>query len=80
MFKYTQNKNINYYNLTRFDKIEVRRIEIQFIYINCFNLHVFFFFNVNLLINSILTLLQLNRPLTKMTKDIKEYIKKCDLY
>ena len=37
MFKYAQNKNINHFDLTRF---ETRKIKAQFIYINCFDLHV----------------------------------------
>ena len=60
MFKYTQSKNTNYHDLTRFDKVEVRKAETRLIYIDCFDLHVFFF-NINLLVNSIFTLLQLNR-------------------
>ena len=65
MLKYTQNKNINYHDLTRFDKIETRKAEAQFIYINYFDLHVFLFFLILIyLINSTFTLLQLGRPLT----------------
>ena len=44
MLKYAQNKNINHHDLTRFNKIEIRKVEVRFIYINCFNLHVFLFF------------------------------------
>ena len=64
MIKYAQNKNIDHHNLTRFDRVETCRIEARFIYINYFNLYVFFFLNINLLINSILILLQLGRSLT----------------
>ena len=46
MFRYAQNKNINYHDLTRFDKVETRKIEIRLIYINCFDLYVFLFFLV----------------------------------
>ena len=41
MLKYAQNKNTNHFDLTR---SETRRIEIRFIYIDCFGLHVFLFF------------------------------------
>ena len=44
MLKYTQGKSINYYDLTRLNKVKIRKIEIQLIYINCFNLYVFLFF------------------------------------
>ena len=37
-----QNKNINHHDLTRLDKVEIRKVENQFIYINYFDLHVFF--------------------------------------
>ena len=44
MFKYAQNRNKNYHDLTRFNELEIRRIEIRLIYINYFDLHVFLFF------------------------------------
>ena len=44
MLKYAKNKNTDYHDLTRFNKAETCRIETQFIYINCFNLHVFLSF------------------------------------
>ena len=44
MLKYAQNKNINYHDLTRLDRIEIRKIKTRLIYINCFNLHIFLFF------------------------------------
>ena len=43
MFKYAQSKNTDHYDLTRFNRVEARKIKIRFIYINCFNLHVFLF-------------------------------------
>ena len=44
MLKYMRNKNINYYDLTRFNKIETCKAETQLIYINYFDLYVFLFF------------------------------------
>ena len=44
MLKYAQDRSINHHDLTRFDKVETRRTETRFIYIDYFDLHVFLFF------------------------------------
>ena len=40
MLRYAQSRNTDHFDLTR---PEIRRIEARFIYINCFDLHVFLF-------------------------------------